>query len=239
MDTITLVAEQIGDGQRLIDGLGRENLPVRTACWVKPIEEDRWSLFLVSPLVDEKGSTSAYGEVYRVLRSLGTSYITASDIRLIGVGDPITRDTLEIQSQHPGRLATRSRRPMLGSLGIEEVYVYPAPLALRGDNAEKRRLKKDVKQVERLGDFLLTTREKDFFQQLVAQGLSEQEAHDWVRQRREKQAPRPPIPAGTVVKTWIAAHWGDNPEDDPNPLLRVEAPDGAQGLTFKDDTEAL
>ena len=76
----------------------------------------------------------------------------------------------------PGRLATRSRRPMLGRLGIEEVYVYPAPPAFRENDAEKRRLKKDVKQVERLGDFLLTTQEKDFFQQLVARGLSEREA---------------------------------------------------------------
>ena len=71
VDTITLVAEQIDDGQRLIDRLSRENLPVRSACWVKPIEQDRWSLYLATPLVDEKGSTSAYGEVYRVLRSLG------------------------------------------------------------------------------------------------------------------------------------------------------------------------
>jgi hypothetical protein len=71
MDTVTLVEAQIEDGQRLLDRLVEEGLVVRAACWVKPVEEDRWSLYIATPVVDEKGAAPAYRQVYRVLRSLG------------------------------------------------------------------------------------------------------------------------------------------------------------------------
>ena len=124
---------------------------------------------------------------------------------------------------------------MLGQLPIEEVYVYPEPLAWRWDNAEKRRLKKDVNQVKHPFDFMLTKKEKSLLSMARGRGLGEQKLYDLVRRRM----PRLPIPAGTVVETCIEVHQGDRPEDDPNPLLFVVAPDGAHGLTFKNDTEAL
>ncbi len=126
MDTITLVDELIDDGRRLIDRLVQENIPVIMASWVKPVEEDRWSLYIATPLLDEKGATRAYREVYRVLRSLGNPWVTDSDISLVGQDDPITRDVLAIKRRFPGRLPTRSRRPQLGNLAVEETYVYPA-----------------------------------------------------------------------------------------------------------------
>lgn len=128
MDTITLVNELVDDGQRLIDRLNEEDIPTVIACWVKPVEEDRWSLCIATPLVDERGAAKAYREVYRVLRSLGNSLVTDSDINLVGPNDPITRDVLEIKERFRGSLPTRSRRPQLGTLAVEETYVYPAPL---------------------------------------------------------------------------------------------------------------
>jgi hypothetical protein len=95
------------------------------ASWVKPVEEDRWSLYIATPLLDEKGAMRAYREVYRVLRSMGNPWVTDSDISLVGHDDPITRDLLDIKKRYPGRLPTRSRRPQLGSLAVEETYVYP------------------------------------------------------------------------------------------------------------------
>jgi hypothetical protein len=54
MDTVTLVGKQIDDGQRLLDRLGEEGIVVRAACWVKPVEEDRWSLYIATPLMVRK-----------------------------------------------------------------------------------------------------------------------------------------------------------------------------------------
>src|SRR6266481_5816746 len=115
MDTIPLVNELVEDGERLISRLDVEGIPTIMACWVKPMEQDRWSLYIATPLVDERGAATAYREVYRVLRSLGTSLVTDSDINLVGPNDPITRDALDIRGRFGGKLPTRSKRPQLGN----------------------------------------------------------------------------------------------------------------------------
>jgi hypothetical protein len=47
------------------------------------------------------------------------------------------------------------------------------------------------------------------------------------------------IPAGTEVEVDLKAHHGGDPDDDPNPLLRVEAADGRWGYVGRDDTEPV
>jgi hypothetical protein len=125
MDTVTLVENQIDDGQRLLDRLGDEGVVVRAACWVKPVEEDRWSLYIATPSVDEKGSLAAYRQLSRVLRSLGDGWLTSSDVTLVGEKHPIVTDVLDILRRFPHRTPIRSPRSLLGGISIEEVYVYP------------------------------------------------------------------------------------------------------------------
>jgi hypothetical protein len=125
MDTSTLVENQIDDGQRLLDRLGEEGIAVRAACWVKPVDEDRWSLYIAVPAVDEKGPVEAYRQVYRVLQSLTDVGITDSDIKLIGEKHPIAQDVLDILGRFPGRTPTRPRWPLLGGIPVEDCYVYP------------------------------------------------------------------------------------------------------------------
>ncbi len=134
MDTIPLVNELVDDGGRLIQSLAEEGIAIIAACWVKPIEQDRWSLFLATPLVDERGVPEAYREIYRVLRSLEPSHLSDSDINLVGANDPITRDALDIRERFGGRLPTRSKRPQFGDLAVEETYVYPPPMSPRVTN---------------------------------------------------------------------------------------------------------
>jgi hypothetical protein len=125
MDTVTLVDAQIDDGQRLLDRLTEEGIVVRAACWVNPVEEDRWSLYIATPAVDEKGATEAYRQVYRVLRSLGDTWITSSDVKLVGEKHPVAHEALDLQQRSSGRMLTRPRHPLLGSMPVEEMYVYP------------------------------------------------------------------------------------------------------------------
>jgi hypothetical protein len=129
MDTISLVDEQVESGRRLLEQLSAADFPVRAACWAKPADEDRWSLYVASPAVDKKGVTSAYREVFRVLRSIENSWVTDSDVKLIGEGNSVTSGILDIQKRYPGRMATRSRRPLLGDLPVDEVYIYPPAMA--------------------------------------------------------------------------------------------------------------
>jgi hypothetical protein len=239
MDTIMLVAEQIDEGQSLLARLARENIPIRAAGWVKPAEEDRWSLYLATPLVEGKGPTGAYREILRVIRQLGLHCLADSAVKLIGENHPIANELLDLLRRNSGRTAIRSRRPLLGGLPVDEVYVYPPTLGAAALALGQRRLKKPVEQLVRTEDVLLTQEEKALRSQILASGVSLEDAEIGVRLKRPGPQPRPPIPAGTVVKSWVTAYWGDKPEDDPNPLLMVETPDGARGLVLKNDTEPV
>lgn len=124
MDTITLVDNQIENGQKLLDQLEEEGFVVRVACWVKPAEEDRWTLYVATPAVDEMGILQAYRQIIRILPSLGDVWITSSDIKLVGEKHPLAQDALDILRHFPHRAPIQSPRSMLGRMPVEEIYVY-------------------------------------------------------------------------------------------------------------------
>jgi hypothetical protein len=126
MDTDTLVDTLIEDGRRLVSQLIEDGMTVLAACWVKSADEPRWTLYIATPLIDQEGPLAAYREVVRVLRSLGETELSTSDIVLIGEKHPITSDVLSILRRHSGINPTWTRRPSLGGFPIEEVYVYPS-----------------------------------------------------------------------------------------------------------------
>ena len=125
MDTDTLVEEFIDDGQKLIEVLTENEIDVTAACWVKTSEEGAWFLYIATEEVDKNGLAAAYREVYQLLRTIASSQISASDIKLIGKSNPITENLLEIHDRYPNRIPTRSRSLRLASLGTEEIYPYP------------------------------------------------------------------------------------------------------------------
>jgi hypothetical protein len=237
MDTSTLVMEQIDDGRRLLSRLTDEGIAVRAACWVKPTEEDRWTLYIATPLVEAKGPIGAYRDVYGVLRSLDEAHLTASDIKLVGEHTAVAQEMIDLLQHDLWRRLTRPRCAMLGGVSVDDLYVYPATLGHRTAASEKRRLKKDVEQITRPQDVMLTEEERAVRDQIVASGATRADAERWVIKNRRRQKPRPPIPAGTVVTARVAAHWGEKVEDDSDPLLMVEAQDGALGLVMKSETE--
>jgi hypothetical protein len=135
MDTVALVENQIDAGQRLLDRLGEAGVLVRAACWVKPVEEDRWSLYIATPRVDEKGQLEAYRQLTPALRSLGDDWITGSDVTLVGEKHAIVQDALDTLRRYPHTTPIRSPRSLVGGIPVEEVYVYPlgkTPVTVHG-----------------------------------------------------------------------------------------------------------
>jgi hypothetical protein len=125
MDTVTLVENQIEDGQKLLDRLREDGFDFRAACWVKPVEEDRWSLYVATPVVDQVGVLEAYRQVLRAFRSLGEVWISDSDIKLIGEKHPVAQDVFDLLQRFPGRTPLRIRPALLGGIPFEdEVYLY-------------------------------------------------------------------------------------------------------------------
>jgi hypothetical protein len=236
-----LVDRRIDDGQRLILQLVRDGFDVTASFWLKPPEDNWWNLYVASKAVDEDGPAVAYRMLQKSQQKLIGTTISLSDVKLIGASNAIVRDVRKIQRRYSGTAPIRFGGARLGTMTVEEALIYPpvpreqtAPLGLG-----KKRLKTAVEQTSELDEMLapLSPKESRAEQLIVASGVSPTQADYWVRKKREEVRQKPPIPAGTIVEAEIVAWWGDTPKDDPNPLLKVVAPGGAQGLTFLENTE--
>lgn len=124
MDTIALVENRIDDGQQLLDRLRESGIEVRAASWVKPLDEDRWSLYIATPLVD-KDLVEAYRHVFNVLRDLTNVAIDGSEVKLIGENHPVTKEVIESLKLNSSTLPVPLKRSLLGGMPVEEIYVYP------------------------------------------------------------------------------------------------------------------
>ena len=60
-----------------------------------------------------------------MLGKLHAPWIPLPDLKLVGPANPIAVDIMEINRKYPGSSPTRTRRPELGGMSIEEAYVYP------------------------------------------------------------------------------------------------------------------
>ncbi len=125
MDTIALVDEKIDDGQRLVDQLSEDGIPFRAAFWAKLSDEDRWLFYLVTSLVDEKGTTEAYLQILPVLRSLGDFWITSFDFNLIGEKNQLAADVIKLMKRYPDRRTIHSPDVVIDFRSVEEIYIYP------------------------------------------------------------------------------------------------------------------
>ncbi len=109
MDSSTLVDSQIEAGQKLVDRLVQEGVPVRFAFWLKEIEKDHWYLYLATPLVGADGATgSAYRRVSEVLHQMGEDYFEFTfRVKAIALSNPLAEYVAEVYRRHPRAKARR------------------------------------------------------------------------------------------------------------------------------------
>src|SRR5713226_7113031 len=130
MDQISLVDRRIDDGQRLVQRLVQDNFDVTVAFWLKTSEEDWWHLYIASKVVDERGPAEAYRALLASLQQLPGTTVSLTDVKLIGVSNPITTDVLKIQHRYSGRAPIRFGGGYFGGITVEEALIYPpAPRA--------------------------------------------------------------------------------------------------------------
>lgn len=248
MDTIALVDDQIADGRKLLDRLVRDGFDVTAAAWIKyaDAETDPRYFYVVSRTVDQEGVPAAYRAVHRAIQLIPAPWgpwISLSELRLVGLKDRVAELIRALREQKEASEPVRLRDTLLGNAPTEEIYVYPKVVLPKNAPVQgpRLRLTRDVKPTFRFDELNepLTKDERHAREQLIEQGMNPGEADYWVRKRRESSVPRPPIRAGTVVRSRVAAWWGEEPSEDPNPLLEVEAPDGRRALVFKKDTEPV
>ena len=128
MDTGPLVGEQIEDGQKLIDQLIAAGFDLTVACWVRfrLCAEHEWFFYLVSERVDKDGSLATGLIVHKAIHKIPPPWgpwITVSELRIVGVNDPVAKEVAAFRTRYPGR--TWFPGASLGSQLIEQAYIYP------------------------------------------------------------------------------------------------------------------
>jgi hypothetical protein len=71
----------------------------------------------------------AYEEVHRITGVLHDPYFDPFVVKVIGAGDPLAKAALEMQRRfYPRRVAICLDGQVIGSLPVDEVYIYPSPI---------------------------------------------------------------------------------------------------------------
>ena len=137
MHTGPLAAEQIEDGEKLIARLTEDGFDLTVACWVRfrSGAEHEWFFYIVSERVDRDGLRAAGLLVHQAIHRIPAPWgpwIGVSELRVVGLNDPIAKEVLAFRARHPSR--TWYPGASLGSQAIEQAYIYPPP----GDRLEIR-----------------------------------------------------------------------------------------------------
>ena len=117
---------QIEGGKALVSTLRDAGFDVTVSGWTKATEEGDWCLYIASKDVEERGIAQAYRTVYETIQANPKIDIDPFEVKLIERQNPIAKDLLDIRGAAVARVATRSRRPKLGHMSVEDTYVYAA-----------------------------------------------------------------------------------------------------------------
>jgi len=128
MDQGPLVMQQIEAGEKFIQEFAK-CMPLRAAFWLKDAEEKEWYLYVASDQI--KDSTGpAYGEVARITAGMRGPWFNGLEVKVIGADKPLAKAVVELQQKYKPNEPNRYRTLPLGGMYVEEIYIYPLPVAV-------------------------------------------------------------------------------------------------------------
>jgi hypothetical protein len=122
---VKLSQHEIDEGQRLLDRFAADQIPITAAFWVKPTDEDQWSLCVTTPLSNQNARLEGYRQLAHFLESLGNTWLTISDVKLISESDEAIKDVLALRKRFSGWVPNRINLPNPANISIDEMYLYP------------------------------------------------------------------------------------------------------------------
>ena len=124
MALATLVGPNIEEGRRFIGMLAEAGIRVAAALWQWDgfLGGAKWELDLATPLVDEIGTTEAYGKVREVLSKAGDPpFLHLFDINLFSPKAWFIKD---LRREFRGRRDLTLSKRMIGDHEVEHGYLY-------------------------------------------------------------------------------------------------------------------
>ena len=98
---------------------------VRSAFWLYRPDAFDWRLFIATPLVDQRGPTSAYTDLQGVLRSVAKPLsISMQDISMVSPKDKLVKVMKKAVHIPVGVNGARLARTRVDDTYIEDAYVY-------------------------------------------------------------------------------------------------------------------
>lgn len=120
--------EQIEATGRFLSQLN-QSIPIDAAFWVKSDPESRWRLYVASDKIDDSNFDQGYEVVGRVAEELADPNFNVFQVHLVGKDDPLARDVCELLRRYHGKGPIHYRDYLVGGAGVDELYVYPSPIA--------------------------------------------------------------------------------------------------------------
>jgi len=176
------VGEHIDEGQALIERLVQEDFDVSVAFWAKATDEGLWQLFIASSSLSTTSTSAAYHKAYLALDAIGADSFSRSDLNLLTVESAVAQAAMELRAKTARKLPIRFHGKRLGTLSVNEVYIYPevdVPLRqsflvtyVRQDNSNEWRA---------------TTRRMEFYRGVKVKGVASYSTALWEGEKPEDQ----------------------------------------------------
>jgi hypothetical protein len=127
MDQNSLVTEQIEAGNRFLREF-EKSTPVIAAFWLNEGEDGGWVLHVASDRFNDGRVGGGYGEVLRIAKEIDNPNFQLSQVRLVGLGEPLVQAVLEFYMTHPPKIPFRIHDRSFGGAGDVEAYLLRGPI---------------------------------------------------------------------------------------------------------------
>ena len=130
MDQETLVINRFVEARKLLDFLAEEQqLVASDAFWMDSLEENKWTLYIASPKINEIGITEGYGALLLTLRDHPEIHLDVDDILPRSTDDPTILEVLDAIRRAPAiELFFRLGGVFLKGHFVQRAYIYPVQL---------------------------------------------------------------------------------------------------------------
>jgi hypothetical protein len=126
VDQETLVINRIDEARKLLDSLSEEQpLVVSDAFWMDSLEDDKWTLYIASPKIEEIGITGGYSALILTLKAHPEIQLDVDDILPRSTDDPTVVEVLNAIRRCSAIEAFQLGGVFLKGHFVQRAYIYP------------------------------------------------------------------------------------------------------------------